>query len=69
MEKQNNLLSDKKIPVGLGMALAENMQSLQIFAGMSNAMQQEVINRTHEMNSSADMKQFVSSLQDESWRS
>lgn len=69
MEGKTNLLSDKKIPIGLGMALAENMQSLQIFAGMSNAMQQEVINRTHEMNSSADMKQFVNGLQDGSWRS
>ena len=69
MEGKTNLLSDKKIPIGLGMALAENMQSLQIFAGMSNSMQQEVINRTHEMNSSSEMKEFVSGLQDGSWRS
>lgn len=62
MERKSNYLDYDKIPAGFGMALAENMEALQLFAGMNSAMQQEIINRTHNMSSSADMKQFVDNL-------
>lgn len=58
------LLSDDKIPIGLGMALAQNMQAMQVFSSMSSTQQEEVIERTHEINSSAEMKAFVNHLSD-----
>ena len=55
----DNYLNGSEIPLGLGMALAENLPALQYFASLSPQQQQEVVNRTHSVNSKEEMQQLV----------
>ena len=57
----DNYLNGSEIPLGLGMALAENLPALQYFASLS-PQQQEVVNRTHSVNSKEEMQQLVAGL-------
>jgi protein-arginine kinase len=57
-----NLLSDKEIPIGLGMALAQNVHSMKYFTSLDKESQQQIIDQTHNIRSKAEMQQFVSSF-------
>ncbi|EDS09057.1 hypothetical protein ANACOL_04382 [Anaerotruncus colihominis DSM 17241] len=48
--------------MGLGMALAENLNAMEYFASLSPAQQQAVIERTHQIRSKQEMRSFVQSL-------
>ena len=48
--------------MGLGMALAENLNAMEYFASLSPAQQQAVIERTHQIRSKQEMWSFVQSL-------
>lgn len=52
------------IPLGLGMALAKNANALIYFASLPNERRQQIIDKTHAINSSEEMDSFVSSLID-----
>lgn len=56
----NNLLSE--VPIGFGMALAQNLDAMNRFANLDKEKQQEVINKTTGIHSKQEMQQFVSSL-------
>lgn len=58
----NNLLSE--VPIGFGMALAQNLDAMNSFANLDKDKQQEVINKTTGIHSKQEMQQFVSSLSD-----
>lgn len=58
----NNLLSE--VPIGFGMALAQNLDAMNYFANLDKNRQQDVINRTSGISSREEMQQFVSSLSD-----
>lgn len=62
MVQMDNYLNGSEIPLGLGMALAENLPALQYFASLSPQQQQEVVNRTHSVNSKEEMQQLVAGL-------
>lgn len=53
---------DKEMPLGLGMALAQNKQALFYFSRLDEASQQELISRVHSVNSKEEMKEFVEKL-------
>lgn len=55
MEKQ-------EIPMGFGMALAQNYEAMQKFAMMSENKKQAVINGTHSIHSKEEMKQYVDKM-------
>ena len=50
------------MPMGLGMALAENMQAMQYFAALPDQKKQAVIDHTHQIQSKQEMRQFVQEL-------
>ncbi len=50
------------LPMGLGMALAQNPAAMQYFSNLSNEQQQEIINHTHQIQSRREMHQYVQSL-------
>ena len=50
------------IPLGLGYALAENTAALKYFAELSAEKQREIIDRTGQMSSRAEMRSFVRSM-------
>ena len=57
-----NYVNGPEIPMGLGMALAENLNAMEYFASLSPAQQQAVIERTHQIRSNQEMRSFVQSL-------
>ena len=46
-----NYANGPEIPMGFGMALAENMPAMEYFASLSHEQQQAVIAHTHQIRS------------------
>lgn len=57
-----SILNDKEIPIGLGMALSQNLDAMQVFASMDEGARNSVIQRSHHAQSKNDMKNIVSDL-------
>ena len=51
-----------ELPLGLGMALAQNETAMQRFESMTEAEKIAVIQRTHSVSSKQEMRQLVDSL-------
>ena len=51
-----------ELPMGFGMALAQNEAAMKQFESLSEAQKQAVIQRTHSVNSKQEMRQLVASL-------
>lgn len=54
-----NYANGPEIPMGLGMALAENLPAMKYFSSLSPRQQQEIIRKTHQISSKEEMQQFV----------
>ncbi|MEA4847616.1 MAG: hypothetical protein VB106_10330 [Clostridiaceae bacterium] len=52
----------QELPLGLGMALAKNPKAMQQFGLMTASQQQELITKTHTINSKEEMQALVSSI-------
>ncbi len=48
-----------KIPIGLGMALAQRPEAMEKFAALSESKKLEIIDGTHSISSRAEMRQYV----------
>lgn len=48
--------------MGLGMALAQNLQAMEYFAALPPEQQHSVIEQTHAIHSKGEMQQFVRNL-------
>lgn len=48
--------------MGLGMALAQNVEAMQAFSAMEPAKQRAIIDRTHTIGSKKEMQAFVSRI-------
>jgi len=59
MEKN---LTNREVPIGFAMALAQNMNSMQYFSSLSPDKQRSVIGRTRGIKSKAEMQAFVDSI-------
>lgn len=57
-----NYANGGEIPLGLGMALAQNSQAMQYFAGLSKEEQQKIIRNTSKIRSKEQMQLYASSL-------
>ncbi len=57
-----NILNNDEIPVGLSMALAENLHAMERFSNMNEAERQDFINRSRNVGSKQEMRSLVSSL-------
>ncbi len=51
-----------ELPMGFGMALAQNAQALNCFSNMTKNQQQAVIEQTHTIQSKEEMQAFVNHL-------
>lgn len=61
-EKNQTVADDDGIPLGLGMALAQNTRAMRTFASMSEEQRKQVIEGAHHVNSKAEMRAYVSKL-------
>lgn len=62
VQNMQNYVDGKEIPMGLGMALAQNLDAMNRFSSLEHEQQQEIINHTHDIQSKNEMKQFVSTI-------
>ena len=51
-----------ELPLGFGMALAQNEQAMHAFEAMTEAQKRAVIEQTHAVTSRREMQQLVSGL-------
>lgn len=52
------------LPLGFGMALAQNEPAMERFASLAEAEKQAVIQRTHQVKSKEEMRNLVAELTD-----
>ena len=58
----DNLLNDGGVPLGFGMALAQNTNAMEHFARLPKEKQKAIINQTKSINSKSEMQAFVDNL-------
>lgn len=52
----------RDLPLGFGLALAQNTKALDSFSKMTEQQKKDVINKTHSIHSKQEMQAFVDSL-------
>ena len=50
------------IPLGFGMALAENSEAMEVFSRLSEDQKNVIINGTQNIHSKQEMREYVSRL-------
>lgn len=58
----DNLVNGPEMPLGLGMALAQNRSAMNRFSALPAAQQQQLIDQTHNIQSKQEMRSFVEGL-------
>ena len=58
----NSLNPIADLPMGLGMALAQNVDAMEQFASLSPDEPRQIIDQTHTINSKSEMQSFVQHL-------
>lgn len=53
-----------KVPIGFGMALAMNQPAMNVYAAMTEAQKQDILNQAHNVRSEKEMHSLVASLVD-----
>ena len=59
-----NINNGKDIPLGFGMALAQNLDAMNNFTNMNEAQQQSIIQKTGNVKSKNEMQAFVQQIAD-----
>jgi len=62
LNDNRNFANGDEIPLGLGMALAQNSNAMMYFSGLSEPDRQNIIDRTHQIKSKEEMRHFVDNL-------
>jgi len=57
---ENNYANGSDIPIGLGMALAKDLNAMNYFASLDSSGRQKIIDQTHSIESKEEMQDFVS---------
>lgn len=57
-------MNNFELPLGFGMALAQNERAMAKFESLSEAEKRAVVERTHSIRTKAEMRSFVRSLTD-----
>ena len=61
MDKRN-FANGEEIPLGLGMAMAQNQAAMDYFSHLDNAGKQQIINHCHSIHSKKEMQEYVNSF-------
>lgn len=51
-----------KVPIGFGMALAQNTAAMNRYAHLSEQQKQDILNRAHNVRSEREMQNLVAGL-------
>ena len=55
----DNFTNSTEIPMGLGMAMAQNRNAMNYFASLTEHQQRQIIETTHQIRSKHEMQNFV----------
>ena len=55
-------MKGKELPLGFGMALAQNEAAMQQFESMTDSEKQAVLQQAHNVNSKREMQQLVAGI-------
>ncbi|MGI5978426.1 MAG: hypothetical protein ACOX66_02885 [Oscillospiraceae bacterium] len=55
----------KELPLGFGMALVRNEKAMLRFSALPEAQKEQLLARTHEVSSKAEMQELVDSIADD----
>lgn len=58
-----NIFNNDEIPVGLSMALAENLYAMERFGNLNEQQQQDFIQQSRNVGSKQEMRSLVSELE------
>ena len=58
----NKNITNSDIPLGLGLAVAQNTDALKAFGKLTIPQQQDFIENAHSIRSSSDMRAYVETL-------
>ncbi len=58
----NNFTDGPDIPLGFGMALAQNPDAMDVFSGLTERQRQQVLAKSRRIRSRAEMRSYVDSL-------
>lgn len=56
------LLNDDAVPIGFGMALAQNLNAMKHYSAMTEAEKEEILNRARDAKSRSEMEAIISGL-------
>ena len=59
---KNNFADGPGIPLGFGMALAQNPDAMDVFSSLTEPQRQQVLNKSRRIRSKAEMRSYVDSL-------
>lgn len=55
-------MKGKELPLGFGMALAQNEAAMKKFESLTETEKQSVLDQAHQVNSKREMQQLVSGI-------
>ncbi|MGN0689953.1 MAG: YdeI/OmpD-associated family protein [Oscillospiraceae bacterium] len=55
-------MENYEIPMGFGMALAQNPEAMMKFSSLPESKKREIINGTHSVTSKSEMKRYVEKI-------
>lgn len=55
-------MAEIELPIGFGMALAQNESAMKKFESMTESEKQAILQRTHRVHSKQEMQQLVADL-------
>ena len=61
-ENKWNIGQGGDLPIGFGLSLAANAKSMEVFSNMTDEEKTAVVEKSRQMQSRAEMEQFVNSL-------
>lgn len=61
-ENKWNIGQGGDMPIGFGLSLAANSKAMEVFSKMSDAEKTAVVEKSRQMQSRADMENYVNSL-------
>lgn len=62
MDNKWNIGQGGEMPIGLGLSLAANEKSMEVFANMSDVEKAATVEKSRQMHTREDMEQFVDGL-------
>ena len=62
MKMKQNFVDGQDVPLGFGMALAQNPDAMDVFSGLTEDQRKKVLSKSRRVRSKEEMRSYVDSL-------